>query len=181
VHFAAGWQALELFRQAHQAVSSLAGQMSIHPQDLQAAVERQSEQLRQAQKELGELRQERLAWEAERLLGQAESIDGRQAVLALFPARPAQELRWLADNLRRQPNMAAVLASQDGERLLLAVSCAAESRLSANELLRELLKLIGGRGGGDSSLAQGGGSASPEQTQELLRRARALLEGASHV
>ena len=175
VHFAAGWQALEVFRQAYQAVSSLAGEMSIHHQDLQAAVERQGEQLRQAQKELGELRQERLAWEAQRLLQDAETIGGRQVVLAVFDLRPAQELRWLADSLRRQPRAAAVLASHDGEKLLLAAACGAESGLSARELLSELLTPLNGRGGGDSSLAQGGGSASVERVQELMDQARELL------
>jgi alanyl-tRNA synthetase len=175
VHFAAGWQALEVFRQAYQAVSSLAGEMSIHPQDLQAAVERQGEQLRQVQKELGELRQERLAWEAQRLLQDAETIGGRQVVLAVFDLRPAQELRWLADSLRRQPRAAAVLASHDGEKLLLAAACGAESGLSARELLSELLTPLNGRGGGDSSLAQGGGSASVERVQELMDQARELL------
>lgn len=175
VHFAAGWQALEVFRQVYQAVSSLAGGMSIHPQDLEAAVERQGEQLRQLQKELAELRQERLAWEAQRMLQGAEEIGGRQAVLAVFDLRPAQELRWLADALRRQPRAVAVLAAHDGEKLLLAAACGAESGLSARELLAKLLQPFKGRGGGDNSLAQGGGSASPEQVRGLIDQARTLI------
>jgi len=47
--------------------------------------------------------------------------------------------------------------------------------LEARQILQTLLVEVGGRGGGDAQIAQGGGSATPEQLQALLDHARRLL------
>jgi alanyl-tRNA synthetase len=85
------------------------------------------------------------------------------------------DLRTLARELPAQGVSVAVLASESGGRASLVVSCAADSGVKAGDLLRKLLPLISGKGGGDPTLAQGGGAANPAQLAALLEAARAEL------
>lgn len=80
-------------------------------------------------------------------------------IALLLPNRSAQELRRLASILQNEPHVVALLATYDGSKFTLVVACAADSGVDANALIRLQLAEIGGRGGGDSNLAQGGGSA----------------------
>jgi len=72
--------------------------------------------------------------------------------------------------------VAAVLAGYDGQKLSLVTACAPLSGLDARQVLQGLLAGVGGRGGGDAQLAQGGGSVTPEQLQVLLAQARRLRQ-----
>jgi len=62
----------------------------------------------------------------------------------------------------------------------LVVACARDTGVSANQLIRKQLAEIGGRGGGDAQLAQGGGAASEAQFQlfsaHTVEYVRALRE-----
>ena len=175
VHFIAGWQALEAFQAYQATLGSLAAQLNVGWPELPQAVTRQSEQLRAAQKELQTLRAERLDWEAHNLAEQAPQSGGRRLVVASFENRPVAELRSLAEHLKATPGMAAILAGYDGQKLSLVTVCAPQSGLEARQILQTLLAEVGGRGGGDAQIAQGGGSATPQQLQALLDHARRLL------
>jgi alanyl-tRNA synthetase len=79
------------------------------------------------------------------------------------------------------PGAVAVLVSgQAGDSQTLqaqiVVACAADSGLKAQDLLRLLLAQINGKGGGDASLAQGGGSVAAGEIAALLDAARALIQ-----
>jgi alanyl-tRNA synthetase len=167
VHFVAGWQALAIFQFSFDILSGLAGQLSIAAQDLPEMVVRQSEQLQLAQKELQALRLERIGWEAARLAEGAERLLERQVVLAVFNARPVNDLRTLGTELGKQTGLISVLASVDGSKLTLLVACSEGSGLAARDLLVKLLAPFNGRGGGDNKLAQGGGSVPPDQIENL--------------
>ena len=175
VHFIAGWQALEAFQAFHATLRSMAGQLNVGVAELPQTVASQAEQLHAAQKELQALRIERLSWEARALAEQAMQDGERRLVVASFENRPVSELRTLADHLRGMPGVAAVLAGYDGQKLSLVTACTAQSGLDARQVLQGLLAGVGGRGGGDAQLAQGGGSATPEQLQALVEQARGLM------
>jgi len=175
VHFIAGWQALETFQAYHAILGSLAGQLNVGLAELPQAVQRQAELLRAAQKELQGLRLEHLGWEARTLAEQAVPCGERRGVVSSFENRPVSELRALADAMHGMPGIAAVLAGYDGQKLSLVAACTPQSGLDARQLLQTLLAEVGGRGGGDAQIAQGGGSASPEQLQALLERARQIM------
>lgn len=181
LHFVAGSRAVEYFQSLHETVSGLAAAMSVHPQELAAAVQRQAEQLKAAQRELGRLQAEMLTAEAHRLYAEAESIGQRRLILARFTGRSMNDLRSLAKEARLLPGAVAVLASEqpgDGQpgQVQVVVACAADTGLRAQDLLRPLLALFGGKGGGDASLAQGGGSAGHDQLPALFETARALVK-----
>jgi alanyl-tRNA synthetase len=176
VHFSAGWQALQLFQASYDTVSGLAGQLSVAPQDVPATVTRLSEGLQKAQKELQALQLERLVWEAGRLAETAETIHGRRVTLAIFDGRPVSELRLLGGELAKRPELVSVLVSIDGQKITLAAACGEGAGIPARDLLPRLLAPFDGRGGGDTRLAQGGGSVTPDQAREIEQVIRRVLE-----
>jgi alanyl-tRNA synthetase len=176
VHFIAGWQALQTFRAYFDALNSLAGQMSTGPLEAPALALRQNEQLQSTQKELQALRLERIGHEAQQLAADAKSANGRRLVVASFQNRPPAELRALADGLKNEPSLCAVLAAYDGQKLSVIATCGPGSQLSAADLLRSVLIPINGRGGGSPQMAQGGGPATPEQFGSFMDHVRSAMD-----
>jgi len=113
--------------------------------------------------------------EARRLAAGAPVFDSIRLVTASFRERAPQELRALAVLLQNEPGVVAVLASYDGAKLSLVVACARDTGVSANQLIRKQLAEIGGRGGGDAQLAQGGGTADEKQFEGFAARTREYI------
>jgi alanyl-tRNA synthetase len=175
IHFVAGLQAVELFQEYYEILSTLANQMSTGAVELPQVIQRQAEQLKAAQKELSALRPVALAFEASRLAEAGNRLSGVRLVTAAFPARPSGELRLLAEELKKLSDVIALLASYDGAKISLLVTCGSETGLDARRLLKRCLDPLGGRGGGDASLAQGGGAATFEQFQALFADPGSIL------
>ena len=170
VYFIAGIQALEVFHQMYDSVSGLANQLSISWQDIPEVISKQAEQLGALQKELQLLRQASIRVEARELAASAEEHLGIKLVRASFEARPVGELRVLAEELKKLQSLVAYLTSYDGQKVSLIVTCGAASGKDARQLLTGHLAIIHGRGGGDATLAQGGGVASEEQYRTFLHQ-----------
>jgi alanyl-tRNA synthetase len=147
----------------------LANQMSISWQDLPDVVGKQLEQLNTAHKELQVLRKAILRYEAADMVTDAEAYQGVRLVHASYEGRPVPELRLLAEELKEFTDVVAFLASFDGHKVSLVVSCGSGTGKDARQLLNTQLAAIGGRGGGDDSLAQGGGVATAEQFNTFIR------------
>jgi alanyl-tRNA synthetase len=169
IHFIAGMQAMEVFHNMYDTFTGLANEMTISWQDVPDVVGKQAEQLSIIQKELAGLRQTSIKYEARQLAEQAESLSGIRLVRAGFANRSVTELRLLGDELKQIVGVVAYLSSFDGQKLSLIVSCGEGTNKDARGLLSAQLALIGGRGGGDARLAQGGGMATVEQYQAFLR------------
>jgi len=115
-----------------------------------------------------------LAMEADALIRQAERTAGQVLVNAAFANRPLPELQKLAQWITSQESRALVLFAVRNDKLQLIVARGADLPLAANALLKELLPLVNGKGGGTPQMAQGGGepSITPE---EWLAHARQRL------
>jgi len=68
-----------------------------------------------------------------------------------------------------------VLAAFDGQKLSLTVACAKDSGVDARDLLNKHLTPLNLRGGGDVSLAQGGGVVDEEALEELFKNTKSYL------
>jgi alanyl-tRNA synthetase len=182
IHFIAGLQALQVFREYQDIVTGLAAQLSVHPSELEPTVQRQALLLKSQQRELHVLRLERCTLEAQKLSENAETLGKNCLILAVFEDRPLDELRALANELRKMPTMIALLASFYGQKISLIVVCGQDSGLNAREILNLQLATIGGRSGGDALLAQGGGSASEAQFKMFFAATKqAITETLNHI
>lgn len=172
LHFVAGNQALNHFRLAQRVAIDISNHFSAGLEDVITLAVQQTEALKVAQRELKILQAELLPLEAQKLAAAAQPAGRRRLARAEFTNRPASDLRELGRLLQTEPNLVAVLAGLDNnQKLSLVVSCGADTGLAARELLARLLAAVGGRGGGDARLAQGGGVASPAEVSRLLAAA----------
>ncbi len=172
IYFIAGDRALRYFQESHRLVTNAVRLLNANPEAVVGAIERQQEQLRAVQKELQELKAELVPLEVRKLVERAEPLDALKLVLASFRERPVAEIRALGMLLQNEPGVVALLAAYDGAKLSLTVTCASDTGMSANELMRKQLAEIGGRGGGDARLAQGGGAATEAQFESFFAHAR---------
>jgi alanyl-tRNA synthetase len=169
VYFLAGLQAMEVFHHLWEMVNNLANQMSTSWQDISEVVGKQQEQLVTLQKELQPLRALSIQVEAQKLAVNAEEIMDFKLVRHSFENRPVIELRQLAEELKKIAGLVTYLASYDGQKVSLVVACGDGSGKDARQLLSKQLSLINGRGGGDATLAQGGGAIAEEQYHSFLQ------------
>lgn len=168
VYFIAGLQALEVFSQMYDSMIGLATQMSISWQDIPEVVGKQASALSALQKDYQLLRQASIRYEARELLVKAEERAGIKLLRERYENRPIGELRMIAEELKQIPDLVCFLATYDGQKVSLIVTCGEASSRDAPQLLRSALASIQGRGGGDTRLAQGGGVATSEQYRTFL-------------
>jgi alanyl-tRNA synthetase len=170
IHFIAGIQAMEVFHNVYDSITGLAIRMTINWQDIPDVVSKQADQLSALQKELLGLRQASVKYEARELVDKAETHDGMRMVRVSYENRAVTELRLLGDELKKMPKVVAYLSSYDGQKVSLIVSCGEGTGEDARVLLMAHLAQIGGRGGGDARLAQGGGVVTEEQYRIFLQQ-----------
>lgn len=173
VHFVAGTQALAYFDSLQTAATKTAALLDVGIADMPETLARLQSQLKDAERELKSLRDMKLDVEAQKMVQLAEPIEEKWLATAVFENRDPGELRALAFKLRQYPKMVALLAVHDGKKLSLVVACANDVELNANELLQDHLAPFGGRGGGDKSIAQGGGAA--EDVSDLFRHTKEMV------
>ena len=163
IHFVTGWQALDRFREFQSVTQTLAAAFSTSSAEVADLVLKQNEQLKETERQLRRLSVAQMTCEARDLAAEARRVNDLRVVTHLWENRPAGELRTLADALKEQPDLVALLATYDGQKLVLVATCGKDTGLSARVVLNERLGRIGGRGGGDDQIAQGGGSATAGQ------------------
>ena len=175
IHFVAGYQALEYFQQMQTVAQGTAQLLNSSLEDVVTGVEKLQSQLKHAQNELDNLHGIVLGVESERLTATADMVGGLRLVTALFENRPATELRSLANRLRKEPGMVAILATFDGAKLSMVVACADDAKVDARTLLENHLAPIGGNGGGSPTLAQGGGTTNKSALEILFKQTKNYL------
>jgi alanyl-tRNA synthetase len=165
-----GEGALRRFREEHAIVRALEERLSVSAERLPDEVERRIGDLREAQRALEDQRiagvRERLAQAAER----PRTVAGVRFLAERVDGLRPQELRELADGLRRKLRSGVVvLGRADGPKasVLVAVTRDWTDRLPAGDLVRSLGRIIGGGGGGRPDLAEAGGK-EPGRLDEAL-------------
>jgi alanyl-tRNA synthetase len=120
--------------------------------------------LRDADKELADLRAQQTLAAAGDLAGSARDVGGIAVVTGAPAGLAGGDLRSLALDVRGRlgdkPAAVVLASAADGKvALIAAVNPAAQQRgLSANDLLKAAAGPVGGRGGGKPDVAQGGGT-----------------------
>jgi alanyl-tRNA synthetase len=117
-------------------------------------------ELKDKQKEIESLKDKIQASEAKDLFNNIEVVGGIE--LAIVQASAESDLRKLSDLfVNKFPNGAVVLYNLNGDKASVLVRASkGAAKLNAGEILKEILPIINGKGGGKPDLAQGSGEAS---------------------
>ncbi len=117
------------------------------------------EEQKNMQKEIETLRTRNLSIEASKALEKVKELNGIKVLSLRLDGLKEKDLRILGDNIKeRIKSGIIVLASVNNGQasLLTMVTRDLTGRLSAGDILREISKIAGGRGGGKPDIAMGG-------------------------
>lgn len=175
VHFVAGYQALDYFHFCQDVAQQAANLLETGLEGIPTALGRKLGQFQTTQTELETLRAGLLTTEAEQLIASAAGIGRLHLVTAILPARSNAEMRGLALRLRNAPALVSLLATYASGKLSLVVACSQDSGVDARDLLNKHLAPLNLRGGGDRSLAQGGGAMEETRLKDLFEHTKDYL------
>jgi alanyl-tRNA synthetase len=155
VDFLCGRRALEDYRWKNATVNRLAAGLSAKDRDLAEVVERLIAESTETRRQLSLAREKLLDVEAAELA--AGAAGSPRLIVRAWSDRPAEEVRRLAQHIVQRPGLVALLGVAAGDKAHLVFARSDDQSADMNTLLKTISPLVGGRGGGTPSLAQGGG------------------------
>jgi alanyl-tRNA synthetase len=173
VSFACGNRALHAIHRLRGVVEGTVRLLSVLPDELPAAVERLQSEGKELRKVVRRLQESLAGHEAARLVAGASEVAGVRVVLQTLDGWDAPGLKAIASAVTTHPRMVVVLWSASSPALLVAAR-STDVSLDAAALLKGLIERFGGRGGGKSDLAQGGGLTGT--AEEIERAASSIVE-----
>lgn len=177
LEFICGWRALRDYSKKQATIRDVSKLLMTGEAELVAQSERlvaERDALRQALQE-----KERLLLEGEvrQQLEQARQLGPVRLIQRSFEGRSIQELQQFAQQTVALAPDAVCLLAATGEKLQLVFARGSDVNVPVNQLIKETLPLIAGKGGGNPAMAQGGGQPSVP-ADDVLAHARQLLESA---
>jgi alanyl-tRNA synthetase len=148
IHFLCGVRALNDYREAGRSVDAIARKFSAGREEAESSVSRLLDENKRLSRRARELAGVVAKVEAHELIEAATPGAGAQIVSRVFEDRDGEELKLLAHRLVDGDNVVALLASKEGGTARLVFA-------------------LGGRGGGKSEFAQGGGPKLSELDKAL--------------
>ncbi len=143
-------------------IGALSSSMSAAPEELTDRVERMQRDVRDLQSALGQMRARFASMEAQAYVEKAERHGERTFVGAVVREADKEALRTLGNAIRNRLSSGVVaLAGVDNGSVSLLVSASDDlvsQGVHSGNLVKLAAPLVGGRGGGQAGMAQGGGS-----------------------
>ncbi len=173
----AGRHALEYINRSREILSHAAAALKVAPSEVAERIEKVLAQQRQMEKELEALKASVAGGRSADLFDQTGEIDGVRVLVTQIEADNPKILREMNDKFKEKfTKGVAVLGAVSGEKIFLLAGVTQEltSRLHAGNLIKEIVKEVGGSGGGRPDMAQAGGNR-PDKIKDALHLAEKLI------
>jgi alanyl-tRNA synthetase len=155
-----GTGALDHFQHQAQLLRQLASQLNVGEEGILTQVEKLTNTAKQLEKELEAQKRKGALGQIDELAAKAQVIKGVKVISAQVENIDREGLRQLVDTLRQKLGSGIVTLGMpdNGKAALIAgVTKDLTAKVHAGKLLQELVKHVGGKGGGRPDLAEGGG------------------------
>ncbi len=172
-----GPEAVNVVHDEEQQLLRAAAALRTTPKDVAIRAEQAASRIKDLERELESLQRKQAAVKSSELAQGARDVRGVKVLAARHENGDPEAMRELADKLRDQLKSGIVVlgGEKDGKAtLLVAVTPDLSKKYRAGDLVKELSKTLGGRGGGKPELAQAGGG-DPAQLDAALARAYELV------
>ena len=174
-----GRAAQQLVQKRLGVLDAAATHLGAPPEEVDRAVLRLMGELHDRQKEIADLRRDLARLEFEQLVQQVQDVADVQVLSARVQVADAETLREMTDWLRnRLGSVVIVLGAviNDKPSFVAAVTPdLVERGLKAGSLIKQVARVVGGGGGGRSTLAQAGGR-DPNRLDEALDQVPRVVE-----
>jgi alanyl-tRNA synthetase len=176
VRFVCGDRVLEQLHKKHSIILDLSRLLSVPEGELTVTAEKLLDNNKWLGKTIDDLRDQLLQFEADELVVSASKMIGEQRVICkVFQNRTIQQLQKLARVTAKQSEDANIfLIAENGSQLQFVCTRGPSATINMKELVKQILPLMNGKGGGNETAAQGGGEAIISG-EELLDKILSLI------
>lgn len=157
-HFLCGKRALMDYEHKNLLIQSLCAKLSVRDFDLEKAIERLMEENRTLNKEYLNANKALLKYEAEELYNLSDAVKGTRIVKSICYGRNFDEIKYIASEITAKEKTIALLVAVN-ENAQIVFSRSSDIDVDMNVLLKSVLPIVNGKGGGSPKTALGGGSA----------------------
>jgi len=174
VEFVCGQRAVVTAHRDYSTLTAAAGLLSTNIWELPQQVRKSLDEIKAARKTGEQLLEEVAELQAARLLSETPVTSGRKVIVRVSKDRDLGFVKLLAQKLtRRESSVIALLASTLGQPSLVFAQSPGQP-FDMGMLLRTTVASLGGRGGGNKDLAQGGVPQGAGLEEALSQLASAL-------
>ena len=177
-----GKAALDLIRQEEETLAEVASALKVPVPMVAERVAGLIDEIKTLKKQLATMKAEAVPKTSpDDLIAAATAVGDARVVTAALGESTADEMRQLADVLRRKAStgLAVLLASATEGKVNLIAALTPDliaRGLNAGQWLKEVAPVVGGGGGGRPDLAQAGGK-QPEKIPDALAKALGVIRG----
>lgn len=172
-----GLEAVKYFQALEKELKKAAGLLRAHPMELSERVEKLLQHQREMEKEIEALKGKLAARDSADLIDKAKEIKGVKVLATQVDAPDVKTLRDFGDKVRDKLKSGIILLGTrvGGKAMLLCmVTKDLTDRYNAGAIVKEVVPVVGGKGGGRADMAQAGGP-NPEKLGEALAKLDELI------
>ena len=166
-----GIGALQYLRETERELRRAAELLKTTPKELSKRVEATQKRVKELEKKVEEVAVKAQTASSKDLLAEARDVNGVKVLATRVDPADDKVFRGMADQLRDriQSGVIAIGGEKDGKALILvaATKDLVARGISAGDLVREMAKEVGGKGGGKADMAQAGGPDATKLPQAL--------------
>ena len=159
--FVCGNRALKDYTNKNYLVNKLGSYMSTPEQEIESAYLKSTEDYKYLQKQLSQLRSELVSYDVQQLQQNAQNINSIKVISKIFENRDFNDVKLISQALILVPSTIVLLAAK-GQNCQLIFARSENIETNMNNLLKSILPLLNGKGGGSPKAAQGGGVGDVE-------------------
>jgi len=153
-----GQRAIQDYDRKIKLIQELKGMLSCGDEDIPARVNDLENKTRDLTRELARVQAELMETAAEKAARNARTIAGIEFISSVFENLNNQAMKAFLDPLLAAEHRIVLIMNINGQQFNWMIGHSLKSELNLNNLVKPLLPLISGRGGGQPELVQGGGS-----------------------
>ncbi len=176
-----GFDAFERFREDEKLIDRALGALKTQRDNLPSAIEKLQEELKRTRKEIDELKLKIATGtigEASSNGDEARDIAGIKVLGKIVEGLDANGTRQLSDTLlSRMKSGVVVLGRKDEGKvsIIVRVSDDLTDKIKAGNVIKEIIPIVAGKGGGKPDMAEGGGS-EPDKLGEAIDASYGVIE-----
>jgi alanyl-tRNA synthetase len=173
-----GDAALGEYQKSLATLRKIASLLNAGEDEVLAAVERQSQTVRQLEKQLSEAKRKAAVSGIDSLVESARQVKGISVIASTVAGVDREALRQIVDTLRQKLGSGVVIlgTADDGKvALITGVTKDLTPRVHAGKIVQELARQLGGSGGGRPDLAEAGGKDT-SALESTISSAYSLVE-----